>query len=308
MGKKKIIILYGGFSPEREVSLLTGKGIYETLNSGKDYMPIYLDPVNYLFYSELCHKIKSENPYIVFNALHGEDGENGKIQALFDLENIEYTGSGHLASAVAMDKNMATALVKSLSLPVPKGFLLKKNKFNTGEIDIDKFPVVVKPNDKGSSVGISIVDKKEDLAEAFEKAFEYSDNVLVEEYIEGRELTVTILGEEALPVVEIIPKEGWYDFTNKYTSGNTEYHVPATLQDTEVSIVQSYAKNIFKAFGCDIYGRIDFRYNGKKFYFLEANTLPGTAPLSLTPKAAKAFGLSFYELLTFIIEESKKRS
>ena len=307
MKKKKIIILYGGFSPEREISLLTGKGIFDSLNSQDEYLPIYVDPVNYLSYIELCNVIKKEKSYIVFNALHGEDGENGKIQALFDLENIEYTGSGHLASAVAMDKNMATALVKSLSLPVPSGFLIKKNNFNINEVEIDKFPVVIKPNDKGSSVGISIVDKRETLPKAFEEAFKYSDNVLIEEYIKGRELTVTILGNNTLPVVEIIPQNGWYDFTNKYTSGNTTYQTPAVLSHRDTNLVQSYAMQIFKTFGCDIYGRVDFRYDGEKFYFLEVNTLPGMTPLSLTPKAAKAFGLSFYELLKFIIEESKKK-
>ncbi len=303
MESKKIIILYGGFSPEREVSKKTGEGVFEALQKLPQYQPVLIDPQDFSSYLQLTDKIKNENPYIVFNALHGEEGENGKIQALFDLEDIPYTGSGHLASAIAMDKYLASLLVKALGLAVPFAKLITKKE----QLKIDKYPVVIKPNDKGSSVGISIVQKEEELSFAIEKAFKVSTQVLMEEYIPGRELTVTILGDKALPVVEIIPHQGWYDFKNKYTKGNSDYIVPAKLSEQERIKIQSYALKIFNTIGCNVYGRVDFRYDGEDFYFLEVNTLPGMTPLSLTPKAAKSYGMSFEDLLIYIIENSKRR-
>ncbi len=306
MEKKKIIILNGGISPEKEVSKKTGKAVFEALSKREEYIVIMYDYADYESIADFLINIKKEKPYVVFNALHGEDGENGKIQALFDMEKIPYTGSGYYASAIAMNKFLSNLIVKNANIPVPNSILLKNNK-DYNNIKIEKFPIVVKPNDKGSSVGISIVDSKDYLGKALDKAFEYSNEVLLEDYIAGRELTVTILGDKALPVVEIVPKNGWYDYTNKYTKGKTEYIAPAKLTETEKRKIQEYALEIFNLMGCEIYGRVDFRYNGEEFYFLEVNTLPGMTQLSLTPMAAKSFGMSFEDLIIFIIEKSKRR-
>jgi D-alanine-D-alanine ligase len=307
MKKEKIIVLCGGFSPEREISLKTGEGVFNTLHQDEKYAPIMMDPADFSSYEQMILKIKEISPTIVFNALHGEEGENGKLQAMFDLEKISYTGSGHLASAISMNKFIANKLVESLKIPVPKSILINKKNFDIQNVKIESYPIVIKPNDKGSSVGISIVEKHEQLKEAFDFAFEVSDNVLIEEYIPGRELTVTVLGQKTLPVVEIIPKQGWYDFKNKYTKGNSEYQVPAKLTTKEKNTISKYALTIYNIIGCQVYSRIDFRYNGESFYFLEVNTLPGMTPLSLTPKAANAAGINFSKLLDFIIQESKRR-
>ncbi|MDZ4121205.1 MAG: ATP-grasp domain-containing protein, partial [Candidatus Cloacimonadaceae bacterium] len=165
-------------------------------------------------------------------------------------------------------------------------------------------PIVVKPNDSGSSVGISIVKDPGELKKAVTDAFAYGSAALLESYIDGRELTVTILDGKALPVVEIKPKNGFYDYNNKYQKGNTEYIAPAVLDDHETLLVQLFAERAYKACGCSSYARVDFRYDGKKFYFLEVNTLPGMTPLSLSPMAAKAAGMSFGQFLQGIIKSS----
>nr|MDA3813996.1 ATP-grasp domain-containing protein [Candidatus Cloacimonadota bacterium] len=169
------------------------------------------------------------------------------------------------------------------------------------------FPIGIKPNDSGSSVGISIINKESELYEAIKLAFKYSKKVILEQFIDGRELTVTILGDEALPVVEIIPNDGWYNYKSKYTKGKTIYEVPAKLTSEEKNKIQKQALDVFTLFGCEVYGRVDFRYDGEEFYFLEVNTLPGMTLLSLTPMAAKEAGISFKELLIKIIELSLNR-
>ena len=303
-----IIILSGGFSEEADVSKATTREISKALNeNGKDI--ILLDPAEFSSYSELIMKIKELKPDIVFNGLHGAEGEDGRIQSLLALESIPFTGSAQRASAIAMDKYISGILAMYIEIKIPKRRLIYKDyeyDFNLIFQNID-FPMVIKPNDSGSSVGISIINKESELYEAVKLAFKYSDKVIIEEFIDGRELTVTILGKEALPVVEIIPNNGWYDYKNKYTKGKTIYEVPARLTNNEVKTIQKQALDVFALFGCEIYGRIDFRYDGKDFYFLEVNTLPGMTQLSLTPMAAKEAGISFKELLCKIIEFSINR-
>ena len=167
--------------------------------------------------------------------------------------------------------------------------------------------MIIKPNDSGSSVGITIINEERELGKSLKHAFEFSKKAIIEQYIEGKELTVTILGNKALPVVEITPNEGWYDFKNKYTKGKTIYNVPAKLKTDEVINIQAKALAVYKLFGCEVYGRADFRYDEKDFYFLEVNTLPGLTELSLTPMAAKEAGVSFKKLLYKIIEYSLDR-
>lgn len=205
-----------------------------------------------------------------------------------------------------MDKEISGILAQSSGCLLPKRIVLNNvDDINQKEI-VEQLglPLVVKPNSSGSSVGISLVSEPSKLNEAVLDAFNYSERVICEKFIAGRELTVTILGEQPLPVVEIIPKTGWYDYANKYTKGNTIYEVPAKLSDHNIIKIQAQALKVFKLFGCRGYARVDFRYDEKEFYFLEINTLPGMTPLSLTPMAAKEYGLSFSQLLMKIIEAS----
>ncbi len=305
---KNIVILSGGFSEEAKISQASSREIEKTL-LGCDKNITIIDPVEYKSYSEMIFTIKKLNPDLVFNGLHGAEGENGMIQSLLTLENIPYTGSAQRASAIAMDKYISGILAEYTNAKIPKRRLIYKNYEYDFYFIVQHigFPMVVKPNDSGSSVGISIINDKKDLEAATKLAFRYSEKIIIEQFITGRELTVTILGSEVLPVVEIIPKDGWYDYTNKYSKGNTFYDVPAKLTYDEERNIKRQALEIFNLFGCEVYGRVDFRYDGNDFYFLEVNTLPGMTPLSLTPMAAKEAGLDFKELLLTIIELSLNR-
>lgn len=305
---EKIIILSGGFSEEVSVSKITSAAIeYSLQNSG--FQTMVLDPVVFGSYTALLIKIKELEPLIVFNGLHGTDGEDGKIQALLELEKIPYTGSDSRSSAIAMDKEISGFIAQQIGLKIPHRVCLKSDEelsWNVLEEQFE-FPFVIKPNDSGSSVGISIIRDQQEIMPAFLEAKKFSDKVILEEFIKGRELTVTMLDGKALPVVEIKPKNGWYDYTNKYTKGNTIYEVPAKLFEKEIETIQSNAQKIFDTIGCSVYGRVDFRYDGKDFYFLEVNTLPGMTELSLTPMAARCAGIDFDQLLLKIIDSSLKK-
>jgi len=306
---EKIVVLKGGISPEREVSLVSGAEIASALKN-MGYSVIEIDPANYSRVSDLLSAIQYEQPLLVFNGLHGGSGENGELQAALSLAGIKVTGSGFKASCISMDKYISKLIAIAEGIPVPKYILMREDLLEDYQETEDYsgfsnqlgLPIIVKPNDAGSSVGISRVECLEDLKPAVQKALQYSQSVLLEEYIPGRELTVTIIDAEAYPVVEIKPLEGWYDYTNKYTHGKTKYEAPAQIDDTVAKLLQLYALRLWKAFGLSGYARIDFRYDDLKPYFLEVNTLPGMTSLSLTPMAAKAAGLSFQDLLKKIIE------
>lgn len=305
---KKIIILGGGDSSEREISLSTSQTIKKVLSEHYDAVTV-IDPADFEGFSELIGELLRLDPEIVFIGLHGSSGEDGRLQALFELCKIPFTGSGSHASALAMDKLASLSIAESRGIATAKRVILQRDDHFKVEDIISELgiPFVVKPNQSGSSVGIEIIDTELKAKSAIETAFEHDRIVICEQYIEGRELTVTILGEEVLPVVEIKPYKGWYDYRNKYTSGNTEYICPAELSETETQKVQKAALRIFNCLGCEIYGRVDFRYDGRKFYFLEVNTLPGMTSLSLTPMAAKAAGYKLSDLLENIIRLSKAR-
>jgi len=305
---EKIIILGGGISAEREISLLTSHTIKSALESDEMIAEI-LDPADFTDWTALIAHLKSAQPDMIFMGLHGAAGEDGSLQNHLESHDLPFTGSGSEACQLAMDKNTALDLATQLNIPVPSRVYLNKSDFYS-EVEIINFtglPLVVKPNSSGSSVGISIVKEKSELTEAMTDAWKHNDWLLCEKFIPGRELTVTILDDKALPVVEIKPYQGWYDFANKYTHGNTEYICPADLTELEKETIQQYALDIFNTMGCKVYSRIDFRYDGDKFYFLEVNTLPGMTSLSLTPMAAKAVGLDLRALLLKIIELSKHK-
>ncbi len=300
----KIILLSGGFSDEKEISQKTSSAIASALIDN-GYKVEQVDPSDFLTYGELISYIKSKKPLIVFNGLHGAEGEDGRIQAMLSLEKLNFTGSKHTASAIAMNKYISTLIASSLNIPCPRQVIINHpEELTSQKIEFLQYPFIVKPNSNGSSVGVHIIKEESQIHDAVNNAFLFDTQVLCQQFIPGRELTVSILGQEALPVVEIHPLDGFYDYQNKYTKGKTEYLCPSNFSDEEQKIVQEYAKEVFFACNCSVYGRVDFRFDGKDFFFLEINTLPGMTELSLTPMAARAVKISFNELIKRIIDLS----
>ncbi len=291
----KIAILYKGRSSEREVSYKSGKAINTALQA-LNHETSLIDPSEYSYF-ELINEIKKFNADLVFNALHGGEGENGLLQGLLELEKIPYTGSDSKACAVAMDKYLCERLVGYYGVPIIEGKIFHSESENWE----GKYPIVVKPNDAGSSVGITVVESENQFLPALKTAFQYSSSVICQEFIKGRELTVPILDDEPLPVIEIKPKYGFFDFENKYTKGSTDYIIPAEITKEETEEIQRLAVLVYKAVGAEVYSRIDFRYDGEKFYFLEINTLPGMTDTSLVPMSANAIGMSFESLVDKIV-------
>lgn len=246
---------------------------------------------------------------IVFLALHGENGENGKLQAAFDLLGIRYTGSGHLSSALAMDKEYGKMFFRERNIPVPAGIKMSKNaKILDVEKTGVKLPCVVKPCCGGSSIGVSIVRSQEEYAAALEEAFRWEDEVILEEYINGREFSVGVIEGKALPVIEIAPVEGFYDYKNKYTAGSAVETCPAQIPDPIARAMQKYAVEAADVLGLTTYSRMDFLWDGGSGIFcLEANTLPGMTRTSLIPQEANAAGINFQELCETLIQVSLKK-
>ncbi|MBQ7148849.1 MAG: D-alanine--D-alanine ligase [Pseudobutyrivibrio sp.] len=243
---------------------------------------------------------------IVFMALHGGDGESGKVQAAFDLYGIRYTGNDYLSSAIAMDKQMTKEVIERAGVPVPTGVSLKKE--NRKGFKFAKYPCIVKPNCGGSSIGVTIVREPEELEGALDAAFEWEDEVVVEQYIEGREFSDGVIEDKALPVIEIAPKHGFYDYKNKYAAGSAVETCPAEISDIATKNMQKYAEMAFKALGLTTYARMDFIMDeAENIYCLEANTLPGMTPTSLLPQEAAVVGMDFEDLCEHLIEVSIKK-
>lgn len=242
---------------------------------------------------------------VVFLALHGEDGENGKIQAAFDLHGIRYTGNGYLGCALAMDKGLSKEFFRHHGIPTPDGFVLQKHR----EVrEPEHYPCVVKPVCGGSSIGVTIVTESASYQKALEEAFRWEDEVVVEEYIRGREFSVGVIEGKALPVIEIEPLEGFYDYRNKYAAGRAVETCPANLPDDLTEKMQDHAEQVADVLGLETYSRMDFLLDDKgEMFCLEANTLPGMTPTSLLPQEAKAAGISYEALCEKIIEISLKR-
>ena len=245
----------------------------------------------------------------VFMALHGENGENGKIQAAFDLFGIRYTGSDYLSSAIAMDKGMAKQVLMQAKVPVPAGISMKKAE---RENDITKLPVslpcVVKPCCGGSSIGVTIVKDAAEFKAALDEGFRWEDELIIEEYIKGREFSVGVIEGKALPVIEIAPIEGFYDYKNKYKAGSAVETCPADIPEEISAKMKKYAEDVASAIGLDTYSRSDFLLDEKNnIYCLEANTLPGMTPTSLLPQEAAVIGMNFNELCEKLIAISLKK-
>lgn len=337
----KIAVVCGGLSNERDVSITSGTCVARALREKGHkvvlvdlyygYSGSYDDPAE-LFEREqedVAYSVKEETPDIEkilaqgddsrigknvleickaadisFLALHGEDGENGKLQATMDMHGIKYTGSGYLGSAIAMNKEVTKIMLRSSGIPVPEGVVLSKGEY--AEVG---FPCVVKPCSGGSSVGTSMVGSKSEYSAALELAFKYEDHVLVERFIKGRELTVGVMGGKAMPVIEIIPKAGWYDYKNKYQAGLTEEICPAPISAEDTERVQRLAERVHTALMIDVYCRADFLMDNEsgQLYCLEANTLPGMTPTSLIPQMGREQGLDFGEVCEKIIKLSMEK-
>ena len=303
----KIAVLYGGVSKEREVSISTSKGIMQALkNNGHEVIGIDFHP-------KKLNEVIELNVDLVFIGLHGKYGEDGSIQAMLDMLEIPYVGSGVLASALAMDKYKAKQIFEFNHIPVPKGNLYhitKETNFTQLASEINNnfsCPFVVKPNREGSTVGLSIVKDKNATEEAIKKAFESDPYILVEEFIDGMELTVPVIGnkgeEKALPIIEIIPKNEIYDYESKYSEGGSEHIIPARISDALTKQIQEYAIQAHRVLGCETYSRVDFLLlENEKPYILEVNTLPGMTPTSLFPDSAQAADISYDEMVETLVQ------
>lgn len=341
----KIVVLAGGTSTEREISIVSGTGICKALRQ-KGHQAVLMDifcgdekvdwenpfPEEYdvdaasaymsSFNPELENMKKERRNFfgpnvlalceqadIVFLGLHGANGEDGKVQAAFDLMGIKYTGTGYLSSALAMDKGITKQMFLMHDVPTPKGTSMKKAHAvrDVKELGME-FPVVVKTCCGGSSVGVYIAADQAEYEKALEDAYSYEDEVVIEEYIKGREFSVAVVDGKAYPVIEIAPLQGFYDYKNKYQPGSTIETCPAELSVELTEKMQRYAEAGARALGLEGYCRLDFmmKENGD-MYCLEANTLPGMTPTSLIPQEAQVLGIDYSSLCELLIEVSMKK-
>ena len=246
---------------------------------------------------------------IVFMGLHGENGENGKVQAAFDLFGIKYTGSDYLSSAIAMNKGIAKEFFRAHGIPTPSGISMtrEKRQDDINQLDL-RLPCVVKPCCGGSSIGVTIVRDAQEFAQALDEGFRWEDELVIEEYVEGREFSVGVIEGKALPVIEIAPIEGFYDYKNKYKAGSAVETCPAELSEEITMQMQHYAEEVARAIGLDTYSRSDFLLNDKgEMFCLEANTLPGMTATSLLPQEAAVLGINYNQLCEQLIEISLKK-
>jgi len=301
--KNLIVVLMGGISGERKISFLSGKSCSKALIK-KGYKVKEIDAKGCF-----VDKLKKINPKVVFNALHGKYGEDGFVQAILESINIPYTHSGVLSSSLAMDKALSRNIFKKNKIRVPKYFLLKKsykenfvNKIKTKKI---KFPIVIKPVNEGSSLGVYICENKVHLNKNLKKLKKKYDKILVEEYIPGKEIQAAVMGNKALGAIELIPKRKFYDYKAKYSSkAKTKHIMPAQISKTKYKEVLLLAKKAHKSLGCRGITRSDFRFHKNKFYLLETNTQPGMTKLSLVPEIAKYCGISFEDLVMWIVKDA----
>ena len=299
---RKIGILMGGFSSEREVSLKSGNAVEKALSAlGYEVVAIDFDDVQ-----ELSRKLRSSGVDCIFNALHGRFGEDGGVQEILDDFKIPYTGSGVFPSRIAMDKVASRKIFEANQIPVPVYAVFNKKTSKTQKLNLE-FPLVVKPAREGSSIGLSVVEDPAALFIALKSAFAFDEEVVVEEYIKGREITVGILDDKPLPVIEIVPKNKFYDFQAKYTPGMSDYIVPADLPVDIKCFTQKMALKAHKLLGCRCFSRVDIMLDGVgRPIILEVNTIPGFTQTSLLPKAAAAAGINFFQLCQKMISAAVK--
>lgn len=299
---KKIGILTGGESSEREISLKTCEAVENACQDlGYNTVQLVLDGEA----NKLVQKLHGID--FVFIALHGGKGENGVMQGFLDSLDIPYNGSGVLASALGMEKSLTKQLARSFGIQTPDWKMFTDINESKKYIP-NEFPIVVKPSADGSTIGLSIVKNQAEIAEAVELADKFDGNILIENYINGRELTVTIIGQKVFPIIEIIPRHKFYDYECKYEKGMSEYICPAELPIKLTDKIQNIALEVFNILQCSGYARADFLLDkDNNPWFLEINTLPGMTATSLVPKSAMIAGVSFNNLIQMIINESLKK-
>ena len=291
-----VVVLVGGLSGEREISFLTGKACSAALKK-KGYKVISLDAKG-----DFVKDIIKLKPKAIFNALHGKFGEDGFVQSILDFLKIPYTHSGVKASALAMNKELSKIIFKKNNLNVPKYLILKKNKNINKKI---KYPVVIKPINEGSSLGVYICKNEKQFIKNYKKLIKNYDKILVEKYIPGREIQVAVMGKIPLGAIELIPKREFYDFTAKYSNtAKTKHIMPAPLTKKKYIEVLKLAKKAHQILGCRGITRSDFRFYKNKFFLLETNTQPGMTKLSLVPEIAKYYGIKFEDLVSWMIKNA----
>ena len=288
----------GGLSREREISLKTGKAILKALTE-KGYPAVSVDVGD-----DIADKLIKEKIECAFLALHGRFGEDGTIQGMLELMGVPYTGSGVLASALAMDKIMSKKLFLFEKIPTPRFEAFRRDEIKKDPLKRTSvpLPVVVKPAREGSTIGVSIVRKDEELVPALKKAGEYDEAILVEEFMKGKEITVGILENIPLPVIEIVPKSGFYDYYSKYTKGETQYILPARIAREKYLSAQEVSLKAFQQLGCSGVARVDLITDENENPFvIDVNTMPGMTETSLLPKAALYAGIPFEDLVERIL-------
>ena len=300
--KKRIAILAGGYSKEREISLLTGKEVNKVLK--KKYFTKLLDPKG-----DLVKKLRQFKPDIVFNALHGRYGEDGYIQSILENERIKYTHSGVLSSSLSIDKEISKKIFNENKILTPKAFKISLNSIDKESLLIKKinklfkFPVVIKPINEGSSVGVYICNNK-NFKKCLNKLINY-DEIIIEQYIPGREIQAAILGKKKIGAIELIPKRKFYDYKAKYSKkAKTKHLMPANLSKKKYDEVNKIALKAHKLLKCRGVSRSDFRFYKNRFYLLELNTQPGMTSLSLVPEIANYNNISFNKLLEILIKDA----
>ena len=301
--KKLVVVLLGGLSGERKISFLTGKACSSALKK-KGYQVLNLDAKD-----DLVSKLKKIKPTKVFNALHGKYGEDGYVQSILENLKIPYTHSGVASSKLAMDKELSRIIFKKKKIIVPKSFVLQGNKnliFLKKNIESKiKFPIVIKPINEGSSLGVYICKNIKQLEKKYKKLSKIYKRILFEKYIPGKEIQVAVMGNKAIGAIELVPKRKFYDYTAKYsTKAETKHIMPASLNKKKYEEVLKIAKKAHICLGCKGVTRSDFRFFNNKFYLLETNTQPGMTKLSLVPEIAKYVGINFEDLVDWIIKDA----
>ena len=341
MVKRRVAVLMGGISSERDISLSTGRQILESLDPGK-YEAFGVDAAllpgssrtvlrgaeseistvaeardalvksnKLVAVDRIVAPGSSLRPDVVIIALHGKFGEDGTVQGMLDLLGIPYTGSGVLASALCMDKSMTKKVLAADGIPVPESvdFTVKHGKWDKARVADAVagigYPVMVKPSRQGSTIGMTKVNAPAELNSAIKEAAAYDEQIIVERFIAGIELTVGVLGNDdpiALPVIEIVPKSEFYDYESKYAPGGSEHMIPARISDADTSLARDISLRAFRSLGCRGMARVDLMLGAEGMCVLEVNTIPGMTPTSLLPEAAKAIGIPFNRLLDMLIE------
>lgn len=302
---KHIGVLMGGWNSEREVSLRSGEAVFTALNN-LGYKATKID-----FSRKIFDQLQEVKPDIVFNALHGQYGEDGRVQGVLDVLQIPYTHSGILASAICMDKVLARKICDTVDVKSPRYEIIKKDEEVENNLKLSSLgkPFVIKPINEGSSVGVEVIlsNMPFDLTKY---EWKYGDEMIIEKYLAGQEIQVAVMNDEALGAIEIRPHGLFYDYKCKYTAGMTDYIMPAEIDDKKYREVLDLAERCYSVVGCRGVSRIDFILNNKdggdnQFYLLEVNTHPGFTATSLVPKIAKHVGIAFEEIVEFLIQSAK---